>query len=87
MLLWETNAKKEKHLIIIMVCYNFYMSLIFIMNFFYLCILTQATIRCAFLRDKKVILLLLLILSGNPNRFKVQGSFIRHILNYTGYNQ
>ncbi len=34
----------------------------------YLCILTQATIKCAFLRDKKVILLLL-ILSGNPNRF------------------
>ncbi len=35
----------------------------------YLCILTQATIKCAFLRDKKVILLLLLILSGNPNLF------------------
>ncbi len=34
----------------------------------YLCILTQATIKCAFLRDKKVILLLL-ILSGNPNLF------------------
>ncbi len=34
----------------------------------YLCILTQATIKSAFLRDKKVILLLL-ILSGNPNRF------------------
>ncbi len=34
----------------------------------YLCILTQATIKCAFLRDIKVILLLL-ILSGNPNRF------------------
>ncbi len=33
----------------------------------YLCILTQATIKCAFLRDKKVILLL--ILSGNPNLF------------------
>ncbi len=32
----------------------------------YLCILTQATIKCAFLRDKKVILL---ILSGNPNLF------------------
>ncbi len=30
--------------------------------------LTQATIKCAFLRDKKVILLLL-ILSGNPNLF------------------
>ncbi len=28
--------------------------------------LTQATIKCAFLRDKKVILL---ILSGNPNLF------------------
>ncbi len=36
----------------------------------YLCILTQATIKCAFLRDKKVILLLLLLLSsGNPNLF------------------
>ncbi len=35
----------------------------------YLCIQTQATIKCAFLRDKKVILLLLLILSGNPNLF------------------
>ncbi len=31
-------------------------------------ILTEATIKCAFLRDKKVILLLL-ILSGNPNLF------------------
>ncbi len=35
----------------------------------YLCIQTQATIKCAFLRDKKVILLLLLLLSGNPNLF------------------
>ncbi len=34
----------------------------------YLCILTQATIKCAFLRDKKVILLSL-ILWGNQNRF------------------
>ncbi len=34
----------------------------------YLCIQTQATIKCALLRDKKVILLLLL-LSGNPNLF------------------
>ncbi len=35
----------------------------------YLCIQTQATIKCALLRDKKVILLLLLLLSGNPNLF------------------
>ncbi len=34
----------------------------------YLCILTQATIKFAFLRDKKVILLLL-ILWDKPNRF------------------
>ncbi len=34
----------------------------------YLYILTQATIKCAFLRYKKVILLLL-ILWGNPNLF------------------
>ncbi len=34
----------------------------------YLCILTQATIKCAFLRDKKI-KMLLLILSGNPKRF------------------
>ncbi len=33
-----------------------------------LCILTQATIKCAFLRDKKV-MILLLILSGSPNLF------------------
>ncbi len=35
----------------------------------HLCILTQATIKCVFLRDKSVILLLLLILWGNPNLF------------------
>ncbi len=44
------------------------MLLILKINKMYLCILTQATIKCAFLRDKKVILLLL-ILSGNPNPF------------------
>ncbi len=33
----------------------------------YLCILTQATIKCAFLRDKNVILLI--ILSGTQNLF------------------
>ncbi len=38
-----------------------------IIYFFYLCILTQATIKCAFLKHKKVIVLL--ILSGSPNRF------------------
>ncbi len=32
------------------------------------CILTQATIKCVFLRDKKV-MLLSFILWGNPNRF------------------
>ncbi len=39
-----------------------------IMKRIYLCILTQATIKCAFLRYKKVVLLLF-ILWGNPNLF------------------
>ncbi len=43
------------------------MLLILIMNKNLPLHLTQATIKCAFLRDKKVILLL--ILSGNPNLF------------------
>ncbi len=48
----------------------------------YLCIQTQATIKCEFLRDKKVIIitLLFLILSGKPNLFLVLKQY--HSLEY-----
>ncbi len=49
--------------------YNFFTEVTdLIMNKMYLCILTQDTIKCAFLRYKKIILFVL-ILSDNPNWF------------------